>query len=214
MERAWVAIRRPRLPGRATRPVDRCRLADLTDEIGAAASDANLEETRRIAVHESGHALLAWKLGLAVEDMTFGSAARAGCASTWVRLPDVPTAAVVADVLTVTLGGRPAEIVEFGAPSAGAASDLAMATEICGRMHCRMGLGTNLAVCDPAHAPDSLRTAVERVLHKAMERAVRTLSGRRCDLERLTEALLERGSLSGAEIVALLAECSRPAAPP
>ena len=207
---SWV--RRAR--GRARRSGRPIRLADLTDEIGAAESDAGPEEARRIAVHESGHALLAWVLGMAVGDMTLSSAGRAGSAATCVRLPDVPTAAVVVDVLTVTLGGRAAEILEFGAPSAGAASDLAMATEICGRMHCRWGLGANLAVCDPAHAPESARTAVEETLHQAMERAIRTLSDRRCDLNRLTEALLERGSLLGAEVVTLLAECPNPSSLP
>ncbi|MFF8803131.1 MULTISPECIES: AAA family ATPase [unclassified Methylobacterium] len=197
---AWV--RRAR--GRARRAERSIELPDLMAEIGVNNSGIHSGVERRAAIHESGHALVASSLGIAIERISLHSAEDE--ASGWIRFnpSGESTAEAMRDMLTVALAGRAAEILVFGTPSASAAADLRMATSICRNMHCRWGLGTRLSVCPIDHQSRGIDMAVERALQSAMKRASRQLSTLRMDLHRLAEALLERRLLEAAEIALLI----------
>ena len=101
------------------------------------------------------------------------------------------------------LAGRAAEILVFGLPSSGAEADLAVATGLARAMHLRWGLTGRLAVCDVIENPD-LGTRIEGSLRTAARNALTLLSGRRDILDRVARALLERRSLTQAELLQLL----------
>lgn len=199
---AWV--RRAR--SRARRAGRSMRFSDLTNEIGTDVRSVGRDEELRMAIHEGGHAILAHDLQLTVEQISLRSVLRDANAEVWLRPPKESTAAAMRDLLAVTLAGRAAEIVVLGAPSAGAASDLAAATTICANMYCRWGLGPHLNVCDPDLAPPGIQAEIEKSLRAAMRRAVRHLSERRPALHRLADALMKRRTLDRAEVAALLHE--------
>jgi len=197
-----AGVRRAR--GRARRAGRPIRLSDLLTEFGVGSSGVDYSLERRAAIHESGHAVVASNLGVAIDGISLHPADDEAIARIWCRPTGQSTAAAVRDLLEVALAGRAAEVVMLGAPSANAASDLQMATTICRNMHCRWGLGTRLSVCDADRPPRAVDEAVERSLQAAMRRAVRHLSAHRADLHRLADTLLERRSLDGAEIALLL----------
>ena len=106
------------------------------------------EEKRAVAVHESGRALVAALSEHAgpVEKVTILPAGQA--LGVTEQLPLVERHLYGEDYLTdslrVRLGGRAAELVEFGQGSTGAANDLASATEMATKMIREFGLSPKL----------------------------------------------------------------------
>lgn len=197
---AWV--RRAR--GRARREERPLQLADLMIEIGVDESGAYSERKHRAAIHESGHALVANQLGLAITSISLRDSSEGTDGITRICASNSGTAEAMGDLLTIGLAGRAAEVLVFGTPSAGAAHDLQTTTAICREMYCRWGLGNQLSVCDATRPPNDINEAVERALRAAMKKAFRQLSTHRMDLRRLADALLKRGSLERAEIELIL----------
>jgi cell division protease FtsH len=112
------------------------------------------EERHAVAVHESGHALLAALCEHAdpVAKVTILPAGVALGATE--QLPEAErhlySQGYLTDLLTVRLGGRAAELVVFGEGSTGAANDLTGATQIATRMVRDFGLS-------PALGPHRIR---------------------------------------------------------
>jgi cell division protease FtsH len=123
-------------------------------------------------------------------------------------------------MLAVALGGRAAERLVFDDLSAGVADDLKRATRLarvmvtqCG-MSERVGpvffrdseehpfLGREMSETrdHSEHTAQLIDEEIGRILREADDRAYRLLEGHRDELERLTEALIEREILSVAEI--------------
>ena len=197
---AWV--RRAR--GRARRASRNIDADDLACEIKAEASHPVYTDEWRTAVHESGHAIVAYALGYAVREVALRP--NSGPVSGAILYDSVgpATREAVRKVLTVVLAGRAAETLLFGEPSAGAASDLYKATTLCMEMHCRWGLGSGLAVYDPGPALSSIRGLVERELRRAAKQAAEILASHQSDLKMLATALLDRRALTGAEVATYL----------
>lgn len=193
------------------------------------------QERRAVAVHESGHALLATlcehadpvaKVTILPAGLTLGVTE---------QLPEAErhlySESYLADLLAVRLGGRAAELVVFGEGSTGAANDLAAATQIATRMVRDFGLSPALGPVgysstapqylgedaeDFRRKPYSERTQkiideeVARLLGGAEKRAVDLLRAHRGALDRLAAILVEQETVDG-EVVGSVLRDERPA---
>ncbi|SEG52057.1 Peptidase family M41 [Methylobacterium sp. 190mf] len=202
---AWV--RRAR--GRARRAGQALKEADLMREIAGATGELSIEEDQRVAIHEAGHAVVARVLGLPVGDLVLRSPGHGGDGYMGFRMPKVVTRKTMENVLAVLMAGRAAEIIAFDSPSAGASTDLALASKFARDMHLRWGLCDVLAVQDAADTAPMIDLRIERALRSASSAALRLLAARRRDLERLAEALLERRSLTSEDIELILIRTGR-----
>jgi cell division protease FtsH len=208
--------------------------SDARDRIllGARA-DSNLllpEEKRAVAVHESGHAMVAALSDHAdpVAKVTILPSGQA--LGVTEQLPLVERHLYGEDYLTeslaVRLGGRAAELVELGQGSTGAANDLASATELAIKMVREFGLSSKLG---PVGYPEGgsvflgggggpglssrpfsestqaeIDAEVSRLLREAEERAVSLIRAHHDELCRLAELLLEKETVDGDEVYRIL----------
>jgi cell division protease FtsH len=125
----------------------------------------------------------------------------------------------------VRLGGRAAELVEFGQGSTGAANDLASATDLATKMVREFGLspavgpvgypeggsvflgggGPGMSSRPFAEATQAvIDSEVARLLREAEEQAVSLLQDHRAELRRLMELLVEQETVDGAAVYQVL----------
>jgi len=199
------------------------------------ASNALLPEERRaVAVHESGHALVAAlcehadpvaKVTVLPSGMTLGVTE---------QLPEAErhlySAGYLTDLLAVRLGGRAAELVVLGEGSSGAANDLAGATQIATRMVRDFGLSDALGPVGYASGnPRYLGEATEdvtrqsyseqtqhvidqeasRLLRQAEDRATGLLREHRGALDSLADLLVMQETIDGSAVLDVLREEQR-----
>jgi cell division protease FtsH len=195
-------------------------------------ADSNLllpEEKRAVAVHESGHALVA-ALSPHADPVAKVTILPSGQAlGVTEQLPLVERHLYGEDYLTeslaVRLGGRAAELVEMGQGSTGAANDLASATELATKMVREFGLSSKLG---PVGYPEGgsvflgggggglssrpfaeqtqavIDAEVARLLREAEGTAVSLIREHQDELGRLADLLLERETVDGQEVYRLL----------
>ena len=127
------------------------------------------------------------------------------------------------DSLAVRMGGRVAEAIVFGETSTGAANDLAGATDLATRMVREFGMSQALGpvgfatgspmylgteeVRSRPYAEATQRVVdqeVAKLLREAEQRATGMLTEHRQALDRLTELLLERETIDGTDVDAVL----------
>ena len=188
-------------------------------------------ERRTIAYHEMGHALVALSLPSAdtvhkVSIIPRGIGALGYTIQTPTEDRFLMTREELGDKIAVLLGGRAAESLVFETLSTGAADDLAKATDIARTMVTRYGMDDALGnvayeaetrpFLEPVPglpaAPRSysektardIDDAVRSVIDAAYRRAGDILAASRAVLERGAALLLERETLSGGDIRALL----------
>jgi cell division protease FtsH len=190
----------------------------------------NPDERRTVAFHETGHALLALCLpGSDIVHKVSIIPRGIGALGYTLQRPTedryLMSSGELLDKMTVLLGGRAAEHVAFGSLSTGAADDLAKATDIARSMVMRFGMHPSLGLASyeaerpaflqaefqPAmprrYSEDTARDidcAVRGLLDDAFKRAVQIITTHRSELERAASALLERETLTGEELRALL----------
>jgi cell division protease FtsH len=183
------------------------------------------EEKHAVAVHESGHALVA-ALADNTDPVAKVTILPAGQAlGVTEQLPLVErhmyTEDYLHDSLAVRLGGRAAELVVLGQGSTGAANDLAGATDLATKMVREFGLSKALGpvgypeggsvFLGGGGAPMSSRPFAEAtqaeidkevaaLLRQAEQRAVSLLTDNRGKLDALTNLLLEMETVDGAEV--------------
>ncbi|MEU5301051.1 ATP-dependent zinc metalloprotease FtsH [Streptomyces noursei] len=197
------------------------------------------EERHAVAVHESGHALVAALCEHADPVAKVTILPSGPVLGATEQLPEAErhlyTEGYLNDLLAVRLGGRAAELVIFGEGSTGAADDLAGATQIAGRMVRDFGLsaalgpigyattGTPHRLGDEApgealHRPYSEQTQrlideeIARLVRDAEQRATTLLRDHRAALERLADLLTTRETVDGAVVHDVLRR--QPAASP
>jgi cell division protease FtsH len=177
-------------------------------------------EKRNVAVHESGHALVA-AFSPAADPVDRVTILPSGMAlGVTEQVPEEERHLYSEDqlrtTLAVRLGGRAAELVVFGEGSTGASNDLSSATDLATRMVREFGLSDALGPVgygsdspqylgggpagDRAYSEDTQRvidTEVARLLRDAETRAVDLLQEHRDALDALTAALLEQETVSG-----------------
>lgn len=197
---AWV--RRSR--GRARRADRALRIDDLLCEIDASDALPSCDDDLRAAVHECGHTVVAHTLGFDLQTIVIYRASEGGGMTGFRVRGRYATRESLHDLLAVYLAGRAAEMLVFGAPSTGSATDLAEATAICSHMHCSWGLGGQIAVRPQATMPEEASAAVEQDLRRASDAATSILAERRTCLDALASKLMQRRMLEGAEAAAIL----------
>ncbi|HEX5345836.1 MAG TPA: AAA family ATPase [Pseudonocardiaceae bacterium] len=180
------------------------------------------EERHAVAVHESGHALLAVLCEHAdpVDKVTILPAGVALGATE--QLPEAErhlySESCLTDQLTVRLGGRAAELIVFGEGSTGGANDLLSATQLATRMVSEFGLSPAIGPVgyQPAQSPflpDAMSQIprgpyseqtqrqvdqeVARLLREAEDRAVAVLTKHRAALDHLASVLMDQETVDG-----------------
>jgi len=186
------------------------------------------EEKTAVAVHESGHALVAAlaehadpvaKVTILPAGQTLGVTEQLPLVERHMYTEDY-----LEDSLAVRLGGRAAELVVLGQGSTGAANDLAGATDLAIKMVREFGLSETLG---PVGYPEGgsvflggggpgmssrpfaeatqaeIDREVSRLLRQAEQRAVATLKDHRAELDALVAELLERETVDGSDVYRL-----------
>jgi cell division protease FtsH len=186
------------------------------------------EEKHAVAVHESGHAIVAAlsdhadpvaKVTILPAGQTLGVTEQLPLVERHMYSEDY-----LYDSLAVRLGGRAAELVAIGQGSTGAANDLAGATDLAVKMVREFGLSRKLGpigypeggsvFLGGGGAPMSSRPFAEatqaeideevsRLLREAEERAVKLLKDHRSVLDSLVDVLLEMETVDGSEVYRL-----------
>ncbi len=197
------------------------------------------EEKHAVAVHESGHALVAAlsehadpvaKVTILPAGQTLGVTEQLPLVERHMYGEDY-----LHDSLAVRLGGRAAELVVLGQGSTGAANDLAGATDLATKMVREFGLSEALG---PVGYPEGgsvflggggpgmssrpfaeatqaeIDREVAKLLREAEKRAVELLTGHRSVLDALTGLLLEDETVDGSEVYRLAGLPDRSATPP
>ncbi len=197
------------------------------------------EEKHAVAVHESGHAVVAAlsehadpvaKVTILPAGQTLGVTEQLPLVERHMYGEDY-----LHDSLAVRLGGRAAELVVLGQGSTGAANDLAGATELATKMVREFGLSETLG---PIGYPDGgsvflggggpamssrpfaeatqaeIDREVSRLLRQAEERATALLKGHRSQLDSLVSLLLEMETVNGSDVYRLVGLPDRSATSP
>jgi cell division protease FtsH len=194
------------------------------------ASNALLPEERRsVAIHESGHALVA-ALSQHADPVAKVTILPAGMAlGVTEQLPEAErrlyTEGYLLDTLAVRLGGRAAELVVLGEGSTGASNDLAGATQLATRMVVEFGLSPALGPVSystdgpqflgPGQAGAASRPYSEEtqrivdqqvalLLRNAEQTALDLLRSHRAALDRLAELLLTHETVDGSVVLKTL----------
>ncbi len=187
------------------------------------------EEKHAVAVHETGHALVA-ALSPRADPVAKVTILPAGqTLGVTQQLPLVERHLYSEDylnqTLAVRLGGRAAELVEFGEGSTGAANDLASATDLAVKMVREFGLSPAIG---PVGYPEGgsvflggggpgmssrpfaestqaqIDSEVARLLREAEERAIVLLRAHQDELRRVVDLLLEQETVDGAAVYRVL----------
>jgi cell division protease FtsH len=190
----------------------------------------NQKERRMTAYHEAGHALLGWFQPEADEVHKVSIIPRGRALGVTQFQPDEERFHIgeqrLHQQLAMMLAGRAAEKIEFDEYSAGAEDDIKRATQIARNMVAHWGMSDEIgpvAYRQGEHHPFlgkeihesrefSEETAhlidqeIKVFLHAAQKRATQVLLEHRAELDRVSESLLERESLSRDDLVGLIGE--------
>ncbi|HEY6477559.1 MAG TPA: ATP-dependent zinc metalloprotease FtsH [Polyangia bacterium] len=186
------------------------------------------KEKRRVAVHESGHAVIArfspdaeplHRVTIIPRGMALGATQQSPGEDRHLMAQ-----AELESRLCVLMGGYASERLILGSISTGAENDLKEATRLASHMMAHYGMSERLGPVYYEHEAEhpflgqrigtesgtssSTITVIEeearRVLARALEEASATLSQHRGELDRLVAALLEHETLERDELVAIL----------
>lgn len=190
----------------------------------------NQKERRMTAYHEAGHALLGWYQPEADEVHKVSIIPRGRALGVTQFQPDEERFHIgeqrLHQQLAMMLAGRAAEKLEFDEYSAGAEDDIKRATQIARSMVAHWGMSDEIgpvAYRQGEHHPFlgkeihesrefSEETAhlidleIKRFLHAAQKQATEILMQHRAELDSVSEALLERESLSREDLVELIGD--------
>jgi cell division protease FtsH len=194
--------------------------------MGAKREEVITEKNKRMtAYHEIGHALVAWLTpdSPPVHKVTIIPRGRALGVTQFMPAEEDPIGISEAEALahlTMGLGGRAAERLIYDNQTAGVANDLKQATRLARMMVTQWGMSERVGPVffreseehpflgremgetrdHSEHTAQMIDEEIARILREADERAYRLLEEHRDELERLTEALIEREVLTVAEI--------------
>lgn len=185
-------------------------------------------EKKLTAYHEAGHALLSYLIPEADPNYKCTIIPRGRALGVTQKLPleekhNYGKAYLEAE-LSVRLGGRVAELMEFGEPSTGAKDDLEKSTNMARKMVCEWGMSEKMGPLTfgkkeeqiflgkefAKHQDYSEETAkeidreVRKIVSDCMDKAESLLNENESKLTKLAEALLERETLTGQEINELM----------
>ncbi|MDF2797339.1 MAG: hypothetical protein K0R85_83 [Devosia sp.] len=168
-------------------------------------------DVRAIALHEVGHALVAHRLGHAVETLSIIPVGRSA-GHTRSTLPGLLLdLADIRDTATVMLAGRAADTVLGAGASTGAEGDLEAATRILLAAHERQGLTDNLLYMPAvgSRSDPSMVTAVAKELRDLLDRASAMINAERDRAYELADHLIASRVLTGKEVADCLGGAPR-----
>jgi cell division protease FtsH len=172
------------------------------------------KEKRILAYHEAGHAVMAYLMGDPVQKATI--VARGEALGYTFHLPEeeryLHTREELIDWMKIGLAGRAAEQVVFGRVTNGAASDLEKVTILARAMVFEYGMSEGVVSRTMRADNYALSEETKRLRDKEQARltdgayseAIRLLEKHRAALDRVAGALLERETLSRADLATLL----------
>jgi cell division protease FtsH len=224
-EAALFAVRR------GASQIERIDFESARDRIMMGASRESLvlsaEEKRVTAYHEGGHAILAAVLpnGDALHKVTILPRGMAlGVTQTLPEERHSFSKDYIQDKICMALGGRVAEQIVFSQQTTGAANDLEVVTGLARRMVREWGmservgpmawhtqqqvfLGEDLMTGAREYSDDTARLVdeeINKILREQEVRATELLNKHRSGLDLVAEALLERETIDGATVSALI----------
>jgi cell division protease FtsH len=186
------------------------------------------DEKRAVAVHESGHALVAAlsEHGDPIAKVTILPSGQALGVTEQLPVDErhLYSEGYLKDSLAIRLGGRAAELLVFGESSTGASNDLAGATDLATRMVREFGMSKELGpvgfssgspmylgggeeVRSRPYAEATQRVIDQEVaglLREAERRALSVLGEHRSALDQLADLLLERETVDGTDVDEIL----------
>ncbi len=187
------------------------------------------QEKARVALHESGHAVLSYVLTHADPLLKVSIIPTGMALGVTQQLPleerHIYAREYIEDSLCVRMGGRVAELLVYGDLSTGASDDLQRNTELARKMVREWGMservgpmawgaqGTVFLGEDLMHSRDYSEDTsrvvdeeVARILFDQERRAREVLESHRSGLEAVTRVLLERETIDGEEVARLIDE--------
>ncbi|MBM9613526.1 ATP-dependent zinc metalloprotease FtsH [Desulfobulbus rhabdoformis] len=179
-------------------------------------------EKRTTACHEAGHALVAWMLPGAdpVHKVTIIPRGRA--LGLTMQLPEEERNShdqvYLFNTLCTLLGGRIAEEIVFDQMTTGAGNDIERVSDIARKMVCEWGMSPTVGpLTFPAASPPHgqqviiseqtavlLDTEVKKLVQSAYDHAREILVAHRSELDALTQALLDKETISRADIAMIV----------
>ena len=186
------------------------------------------EDLRNTAYHEAGHALLNLLLPETDTLHKVTIIPRGRALGVTMFLPEEDknsmTRVELESAITVSFGGRAAELIIFNQYTTGAAADIKQATSLARSMVCKWGMSELIGpmavgeqshevfigrewVANREHSEETARMVdaeVKRIIDESMVTADRLLRENIDSLHRVAEALLDRETLSGDEVKRLM----------
>ncbi|MDL2214097.1 ATP-dependent zinc metalloprotease FtsH [Clostridia bacterium OttesenSCG-928-O13] len=193
----------------------------------------NPKERRMVAYHEVGHALVSalQQNSQPVQKITIVPRTMGSLGYT-MNMPEeeryLMTRAEILAQITTLLGGRAAEMVQFGEVTTGASNDIERATKLARGMVTQYGMsdtfgpmglestqnqyldGRNVSNCSE-QTGTQVDEEVRKILAECQQSAVDLLKANDTSLNKISEYLLEKENITGEEFMKLLEE-DRPAA--
>jgi len=188
----------------------------LGGEVSNTKSLITPETLRRIAFHESGHALVAHVLDAGSVERVSIEPRGPALGVTYVTRPNEEPLYGERELrsrLAMMLAGREAELIAFGNASSGASDDLKRASELATSMIGSYGFGKTFGLLSMAGVPreligpdvqKSLLDEARELLESAQAECRRVLEDKRDRLTALAELLLSEETVSGAPLKGVL----------
>ncbi len=186
------------------------------------------KEKKITAYHESGHALVAWMLPGAdpVHKVTIIPRGRA--LGLTMQLPEIERNShdrtYLFNNLCTLLGGRIAEEIVFNETTTGAGNDIERVSDLARRMVCEWGMSEEIGPItyvqpDPLNGragqilseetAQLINKEVKRLINDAYDRAKSILTENRAALDAITQALLEKETISREDIERIVNNSAR-----
>lgn len=169
------------------------------------------EEKRMTAYHEAGHALVSMltRPEMKVSQITIQPRGYTGGTTHFILTNEnlsTVSKEFYLNTIAVTFGGRAAEEIICNLITTGPSSDLKQATEAAQAMIQKLGMGDNLIVETDGNKIDAkdLASQVNKILDEQYQRTLKLLRDNIDKLHVLAAALLEKETLYGDEIYALV----------
>lgn len=176
--------------------------------------DWGADMLERVAWHETGHAFMNWKCGMAPEYITITARGNHGGYVMPGKVEDKPlwTRREKYDRVKTSLAGRAAEIVRYGEEeglSTGPSGDFESACWQLYHTICTYGMDEKLGIVyvkEKDEIPEEIRSRINELLHTLLEETVEELKANKELLQTFVKNLLEKNKLTRDEIDAIFSK--------